>query len=54
MGPRCFPPKLSYVYFEDERGRQSAAKLLRRNEARRIAVNIGKLRECGGSLELSV
>jgi hypothetical protein len=35
--------KLAYVYFEEEPGRRSAAKLLSKNEARRIAVNIGKL-----------
>jgi hypothetical protein len=32
-----------YVYFENEAGRRSAAKLLTKDEARRIAVNIGKL-----------
>jgi hypothetical protein len=36
---------LAYVYFEDARGRRSAAKLLEREEARRIAVNIAKLPE---------
>jgi hypothetical protein len=36
---------LSYVYYEEEPGRRSAAKLLAKDEARRIAVNIAKAPE---------
>ena len=34
---------LAYVYYENEPGRRMAAKLLTKDEARRIAANIAKL-----------
>jgi hypothetical protein len=37
--------KLAYVYFEDDPGRRSAAKLLSKDEARRIVVNFAKMPE---------
>jgi hypothetical protein len=35
--------KLAYVYYEEEPGRRSWAKLLTKDEARRIAANVAKL-----------
>jgi len=43
---------LAHVYFENKLGRRSAAKLLSKDEARRIAANIAKLPELNPELPL--
>jgi hypothetical protein len=46
--------QLAYVYYESEPGRRSAAKLLSKDEARRIAANIAKCRSfCEGRNQIS-
>ena len=37
--------KLGYFYYEEEAGRRSVAKMLSKDEARRIAANVAKLPE---------
>jgi hypothetical protein len=37
--------QLAYIYLENEPGRRSAAKLVTKDEARRITVNIAKVPE---------
>jgi hypothetical protein len=43
--PDATEQALAYVYCEEEPGRRAAARLLTRDETRRIAANIAKLPE---------